>query len=66
MDLGIFHVPTTSSVKMPGSQEFQLHPLGWETDPDEERFRLSTLDYLTASTYNNYALFFKLGDVEKR
>jgi hypothetical protein len=51
---------------MPKVEEFQLHPLGWENDPEEERFKLSTLDYLSAMTYNNYALFFKLEDVEKR
>ncbi|RKU41628.1 hypothetical protein DL546_005400, partial [Coniochaeta pulveracea] len=50
---------------MPEVQEFQLHPLGWENDPEEERFKLSTLDYLSAKTYNNYALFFKLDDEEK-
>ncbi|KAJ0276585.1 hypothetical protein COL940_008180 [Colletotrichum noveboracense] len=31
---------------MPRVEEFQLHPSGWENDPDEERFKLSTLDYL--------------------
>ena len=46
-------------------EEYQLHPLGWENDPEEERFKLSTLDYLSAMTYNNYALFFKLDDSEK-
>jgi hypothetical protein len=51
---------------MPKVEEFQLHPLGWENDPEEERFKLSTLDYLSAMTYNNYALFFKLEDAEKR
>ncbi|TPX18760.1 uncharacterized protein E0L32_002617 [Thyridium curvatum] len=50
---------------MPKIEEFQLHPLGWENDPEEERFQLSTLDYLSAMTYNNYALFFKLDDSEK-
>ncbi|KAJ9129749.1 Acyl transferase, partial [Coniochaeta hoffmannii] len=50
---------------MPKVQEYQLHPLGWEDDPEEERFKLSTLDYLSAMTYNNYALFFKLDDSEK-
>ena len=47
-------------------EEFQLHPLGWENGPEEERFKISTLDYLAAMTYNNYALFFKLDDAEKR
>ncbi|RYP50576.1 hypothetical protein DL769_010933 [Monosporascus sp. CRB-8-3] len=51
---------------MPRVEQLQLHPLGWENDPEEERFRLSTLDYLSAMTYNNYALFFKLDDGEKR
>ncbi|KAM7204513.1 Transferase [Rhypophila sp. PSN 637] len=50
---------------MPKTEEYQLHPLGWENDPEEERFKLSTLDYLSARTYNNYALFFKLQDPNK-
>lgn len=50
---------------MPKIEEFQLHPLGWESDPEEERFKLSILDYLSAMTYNNYAIFFKLDDSEK-
>ncbi|KAI1448857.1 acyltransferase [Annulohypoxylon stygium] len=51
---------------MPTKQEYQLHPWGWENDPEEESIRLSTLDYLAACVYNNYALFFKLDeDVDK-
>ncbi|KAF5861865.1 hypothetical protein ETB97_012416 [Aspergillus alliaceus] len=50
---------------MPKQELFPLHPSGWENDPDEERFKVSTLDYLAACTYNNYALFFKLDDTEK-
>lgn len=50
---------------MPRQQVYYLHPFGWENDPDEERFPVSTLDYLTACTYNNYALFFRLDDADK-
>lgn len=50
---------------MPKTEEYQLHPRGWENDPEEERLRFSSLDYLAASTYNSYALFFKLADDEK-
>ena len=50
---------------MPEIEEYQLHPLGWETDPEEERFKLSTLDYLSTITYTNSALFFKLKETEK-
>ncbi|KAE8152514.1 transferase family-domain-containing protein [Aspergillus avenaceus] len=50
---------------VPRQEVYQIHPLGWETDPEEERFKVSTLDYLSACTYNNYALFFKLDDVDK-
>ncbi|KAK2009013.1 hypothetical protein LZ32DRAFT_591007 [Colletotrichum eremochloae] len=46
-------------------EEFQIRPLGWENGPEEERFKLSTLDYLSARTYNNYALFFKVKDGDK-
>ncbi|KAK3298751.1 acyltransferase [Chaetomium fimeti] len=50
---------------MPHRTVHQLHPFGWENDPEEERFKVTTLDYLTACTYNNYALFFRLDDVDK-
>ncbi|KAL5903096.1 hypothetical protein ACKVV7_011404 [Pyricularia oryzae] len=42
-----------------------LRPLGWESDPEEERFRLSTIDTVTSCAYTNYAVFFRLGDEEK-
>ncbi|KAH6609749.1 trichothecene 3-o-acetyltransferase [Trichoderma cornu-damae] len=51
---------------MPTQEVFRIHPSGWENDPEEERFRLSTLDYLTACTYNNFVLFFRLDDSDKR
>ncbi|KAJ5712077.1 Transferase [Penicillium malachiteum] len=38
---------------------------GWENDPEEERFKVSTLDYLTVCTYNNYAIFFRVEDADK-
>ncbi|KAF4498679.1 Trichothecene 3-O-acetyltransferase [Fusarium agapanthi] len=50
---------------MPKQHVYPLHPLGWENDPEEERFKVTTLDYLTVCSYNNYALFFKPQDPEK-
>ncbi|KAL4770590.1 transferase [Aspergillus nidulans var. acristatus] len=50
---------------MPSEQTYHLRPLGWETDPQEERFKISTLDYLSVQSYNNYALFFRLDDEQK-
>ncbi|KAK1965278.1 hypothetical protein LY78DRAFT_738592 [Colletotrichum sublineola] len=50
---------------MPREESYDLHPYGWENDPEVERFRLSTLDYLSFISYNHYALFFRLEDVEK-
>jgi hypothetical protein len=50
---------------MPRTELYQLRPLGWETDPEEERIRFSSLDYLAACTFNSYALFFKLKDEER-
>jgi hypothetical protein len=50
---------------MPTVREFNIHPLGWENDPEEERFKLCTLDYLSTTTYTNTAAFFKLEDTEK-
>jgi hypothetical protein len=51
---------------MPYKEEFLLHPLGFENDPEEERFPLSCVDYQAALTYNNYALFFKLDHSAKK
>jgi hypothetical protein len=45
---------------MPKVEEFQLRPFGWENDPEEERFKLATLDYLSSMVWNSYAMFFKL------
>ncbi|CEN62058.1 hypothetical protein ASPCAL08697 [Aspergillus calidoustus] len=51
---------------MPEHQVYHVHPLGWEDDPEEERFKVTTLDYLSVQAYNNYALFFRLADEDKR
>lgn len=51
---------------MPEAEEFNLHPFGWEDGPDEERFKLCALDYLSTITYTNSVIFFKLSDTEKR
>lgn len=50
---------------MPKEETFHLHPLGWENDPEEERFKVSTLDYLISLTYCNFAIFFRLADEDK-
>ncbi|KAL1854398.1 hypothetical protein Daus18300_011497 [Diaporthe australafricana] len=38
---------------------FELRPSGWETDPAEERFKLSTIDPTPNCAYNHYVLFFR-------
>lgn len=45
---------------------FHLHPTGWELDPEEEKFKLSTLDYLVSCVYVSYAIFFKIDDDEEK
>lgn len=50
---------------MPKLEILELHPDGWETDPPEEVFKLSTLDYCVGQVYCNWALFFKIPDEEK-
>ncbi|KAK1988360.1 transferase [Colletotrichum cereale] len=50
---------------MSSRQVFQLRPSGWEQDPDEERFKLSTIDPTPNCAYNHYALFFRLEDSDK-
>jgi hypothetical protein len=51
---------------MPQVEEFHLRPSGWQHDPDEEWRKLSTLDYLCAMTYTNFALFFECTHGERR
>ncbi|KAK1838808.1 acyl transferase [Colletotrichum chrysophilum] len=50
---------------MAKQQIYHLRPCGWENDPEEEKFKVSTLDYLTAQVYCNYAVFFRLLDEAK-
>lgn len=46
-------------------QVIELRPAGWESDPPDEFFKLSTLDYCVGRVFTNYALFFKLSDADK-
>ncbi|KAK4042299.1 hypothetical protein C8A01DRAFT_33648 [Parachaetomium inaequale] len=50
---------------MPKQEVYHIHPLGWEHDPEEERYRLSAIDYIATCTFNNYGLFFRLDDADK-
>ncbi|KAM0193142.1 hypothetical protein ACHAPI_007872 [Fusarium lateritium] len=50
---------------MPREEEFNLHPLGWEDSPDEERFKLCALDYLSTITYTASVVFFKTDNTDK-
>jgi hypothetical protein len=36
--------------------------LGWEHDPEEERFKLSVIDHTLNCAYTHYAVFFRLDD----
>ncbi|KAL4889849.1 hypothetical protein BDV59DRAFT_209994 [Aspergillus ambiguus] len=45
--------------------EYNLHPRGWETCPEEERFKVSTLDYLTGLCYTHFAVYFRLNDADR-
>ncbi|KAK0716293.1 transferase [Lasiosphaeris hirsuta] len=60
--LAFLELCSSSLSTMPRSVEYQLRPLGSEKDPEEERLRFSSLDYLAACTYNSYAIFFRLKD----
>ncbi|KAJ5414163.1 hypothetical protein N7509_000790 [Penicillium cosmopolitanum] len=51
---------------MPRQETLHLYPLRWENDLEEERFKVSTLDYLTGLTYCNFAIFFRVKDSDKR
>ncbi|KAK2053879.1 acyltransferase [Colletotrichum caudatum] len=50
---------------MSSRQIFQLRPLGWENDPEEERFKLSIIDPTPNCAYNHYGLFFRLEDSKR-
>lgn len=39
-----------------------IHPSGWETDPEEERFKLSLFDPIILVVYCHFALYFRLND----
>lgn len=47
-------------------ETYYIRPTGWEQDPEEERFKLSTLDYLCACVYTSYAIFFKVDHDEDK
>lgn len=47
---------------MPTLRLHELLPYGSQNDPEEERFPLSTLDYLCACVYVSFAVFFKIDD----
>ncbi|KAL4753114.1 hypothetical protein BDW72DRAFT_169357 [Aspergillus terricola var. indicus] len=50
---------------MPKQEMFELRPEGWQSDPPDEYFKLSALDYCVAQVYTNYALFFRLSEVDQ-
>ncbi|TPX18571.1 uncharacterized protein E0L32_002428 [Thyridium curvatum] len=50
---------------MPKQQVLDLHPAGWESDPADEYFRVSTLDYCVPQVYMACALLFRLPDDRK-
>lgn len=42
-----------------------MHPAGWQSDPTDEYFKLSTLDYCVGQVFTNWALFFRVPDEAK-
>ena len=49
----------------PRQDIYHLHPYGWETHPEEERFKVTTLDYFSYEGYINFFLFIKIEDSKK-
>lgn len=41
-------------------ETIELRPTGWETDPDEERYKVSTIDLTPLEMYNHYVIFWRL------
>lgn len=52
-------------IAMPSRQVFQLHPFGWESDPDEERFKVSIIDRTPVTSYTQYVVYFRVDDADK-
>lgn len=50
---------------MPTQEVIQLRPSGWESDPEEERFKVSTIDRTPVCAYNHYVVFFRVDDDTK-
>ncbi|KAL2267833.1 hypothetical protein VTJ83DRAFT_5110 [Remersonia thermophila] len=50
---------------MPETTVYEIRPLGWENDPEEEKLKLSMLDIFSVQAYNPFTLFFKLSDNER-
>ncbi|KAF9884967.1 hypothetical protein FE257_000877 [Aspergillus nanangensis] len=46
-------------------ESYDLHPSGWETSPPEERFKISTLDYLTGLCYTHFAVYLRLDNANQ-
>ncbi|KAJ6106721.1 hypothetical protein N7512_010238 [Penicillium capsulatum] len=46
-------------------ETFQIHPLGWENDPEEERMKVAMSNYLPGLCYNIYVLYFRLNEAER-
>lgn len=47
---------------MVAKETYQLHPLGYDTQPEVEEFPLSSIDLTCVCTYNQYAFVFKLDE----
>lgn len=47
---------------MAAKETYQLHPLGYDTQPEVEEFPLSSIDLTCVCTYNQYAFVFKLDE----
>lgn len=50
---------------MPKQESVHIRPTGWDTDPEEERIKLSTIDTTPICGYNHYMVFFRLNDIVK-
>ncbi|KAL4895610.1 hypothetical protein BDV59DRAFT_211262 [Aspergillus ambiguus] len=49
---------------MPRQDLIYLQPSGWQNDPEEERLKVSTLDYLAPCTYNGHSFFVQWFDAD--
>ncbi len=59
------NIASAEMVVVPKQVLYHIHPLGWENDPEEERFPISCIDFDVPHNYHIYGLYIRLDDAAK-